>query len=107
VMLPHAIRFNLAEGPSKDRAAAKYAEAARIFGADGEGMTVTEFAEEAAEVVHKLLLRLGVEPRLAEWGVTEEDIGVMAPNAMLDHCHARNPRPCTEEDMAALFRAAL
>ncbi len=107
VMLPHAIRFNLAEGPTKDRAAAKYAEAARIFGADGEGMTVTEFAGEAAEVVHKLLLRLGVKPRLAEWGVTEEDIGVMAPNAMLDHCHPRNPRPCTEETMVALFRAAL
>jgi 4-hydroxybutyrate dehydrogenase len=107
VMLPHAIRFNLAEGPAKERVAIKYAEAARIFGADGEGMTAIEFAGEAADVVCKLLLRLEVEQRLSVWGVTEEDIGVMAPNAMLDHCHPRNPRPCAEEDMVALLRAAL
>jgi 4-hydroxybutyrate dehydrogenase len=107
VMLPHAIRFNLAEGPAKERVAIKYAEAARIFGADGEGMTAIEFAGEAADVVCKLLLRLEVEQRLSVWGVTEEDIGVMAPNAMLDHCHPRNPRPCAEEDMVALLREAL
>ena len=107
IMLPHAIRFNLAEGPAKERAAIKYAEVARIFGASSEGMVAIEFAGEAADVAHKLLLRLEVEPRLSVWGVTEEDIGVMAPNAMLDHCHPRNPRPCAEEDMVALLRAAL
>ena len=107
VMLPHAIRFNLAEGPAKERVAIKYTETARIFGADSEGMTAIEFAGEAADVVHKLLLRLEVEPRLSVWGVTEEDIGVMAPNAMLDHCHPRNPRPCAEEDMVALLKVAL
>jgi len=107
IMLPHAIRFNLAEGPVNGRVAAKYAEVARIFGVDMEGLTERQMAGEAAEAIHKLLLRFQVPPRLRDWGVTEEDIRVMAKNAMLDHCHPRNPRPCKEADMKALFSTAL
>ena len=107
IMLPHAIRFNLGASPAKDRVAAKYAGVARIFGTDDEGMNKYELAEEVAKIVHKLLIRLEVEPRLAKWGVTQEDIRVMVPNALLDHCHPRNPKSCAEEDMAALFRVAL
>ena len=107
IMLPHAIRFNLGASPAKDRVAAKYARVARIFGTDDEGMNKYELAEEVAKIVHKLLIRLEVEPRLAKWGVTQEDISVMVPNALLDHCHPRNPKSCAEEDMAALLRVAL
>jgi alcohol dehydrogenase class IV len=107
ITLPHAIRFNLAGGLAKDRVAKKYAAVARIFKASSDGMTDMELSGETADVIHKLLLRLGVRSKLAEWGVFEEDVGVMTPNAMLDHCYPRNPRPCTEEDMIALFRAAL
>jgi len=107
VMLPHAIRFNVAEGPAKDRTAARYAEVAGIFGVEAEGMTTTELAEEAAEVINKLLIRFQVPMRLGDWGATEEDLKVMAGNAMLDHCHGQNPRPCTEADMRALYEAAL
>jgi alcohol dehydrogenase class IV len=106
-MMPHSIRFNLGEGPAKDRVAAKYAEVAQIFGVDNEGMNKNELAEAVGEIVHKLLLRLDVEPKLSAWGVTEADIGIMAPNAMLDHCHPRNPRSCTEQDMATILRKAL
>jgi alcohol dehydrogenase class IV len=106
IMMPHSVRFNLGAGPAKDRVADKYARVAQIFGVEGEGMSKDELAEEVAEIVHKLLLRLNVEPKLTAWGVTEEDIGVMAPNAMLDHCHPRNPRACAEEDMATLLRDA-
>ncbi len=107
IMFPHAIRFNLAEGPAMGRVAYRYAEVAGIFGVGAEGLTVTQLAEEAAEVMHKLLLRLQVQPSLGEWGVTDEDVAVMARNAMLDHCHPRNPRPCSKEDMVGLYRAAL
>lgn len=50
---------------------------------------------------------LRVEPRLGKWGVAEEDIRVMSRNAMLDHCHPRNPRACTVESMTGLYREAL
>ncbi|MFQ6054287.1 MAG: iron-containing alcohol dehydrogenase family protein, partial [Candidatus Bathyarchaeia archaeon] len=102
IMLPHVMRFNIAAGPARERVAAKYAETARIFGVETSGLTVMEAAEEAVETVRKLLGRLSVEPHLRDWGVDEEDIAVMARNAMLDHCHPRNPRACKEADMAAL-----
>ena len=107
IMIPYSVRFNLGAGLAKDQVADKYARVAQIFGAEGEGMNKYELAEEVAVIVQKLLIRLNVESKLEAWGVTEEDIGVMAPNAMLDHCHPRNPRPCVEEDMIALLRDAL
>jgi alcohol dehydrogenase class IV len=107
IMLPHAIRFNVGGGPARERTAVRYAEVAGIFGVEAEGMTTADLAEEAAEVVEKLLVRFGVPTRLGDWGASEEDLDVMAGNAMLDHCHGRNPRPCTEADMRALYEAAI
>ncbi|MHA1216031.1 MAG: iron-containing alcohol dehydrogenase family protein [Candidatus Thorarchaeota archaeon] len=106
IMLPHAIRFNVGEGPAMDRTAIRYAEVASIFGVEAEGITMADLAKEAAEVVDKLLIRFSVPTKLGDWGASEEDLDVMARNAMLDHCHGRNPRPCTEADMRALYEAA-
>jgi len=107
IMLPHAIRFNVGEGPARDRTAIRYAEVASIFGVEAEGLTTADLAMEAAEVVDKLLIRFSVPTKLGDWGASEEDLDVMARNAMLDHCHGRNPRPCTEADMRALYETAL
>jgi len=107
IMLPHAIRFNVGEGPAMDRTAIRYAEVASIFGVEAEGITMADLAKEAAEVVDKLLIRFSVPTKLGDWGASEEDLDVMARNAMLDHCHGRNPRPCTEADMRALYETAL
>jgi len=97
IMTPHAIRFNLEE-PGTHRA---YKEVAEIFtGRDAE-------AEDAPAAIEDLIQVLDVPATLSEWGVTEADIDVMAPNAMLDHCHPRNPRRCSEEDMRALYRTAM
>ena len=107
IMLPHAIRFNVGEGPARDRTAIRYAEVASIFGVEDEGITTADLAREAAEVVDKLLIRFSVPTKLGDWGASEEDLDVMARNAMLDHCHGRNPRSCTEADMRALYETAL
>jgi 4-hydroxybutyrate dehydrogenase len=96
IMMPHAVRYNLGERKTWQR----YSEVAGILGGG-------EDAEEVPVLLEKLLTSLGVESRLGEWGVTEEDIQVMSRNAMLDHCHPRNPRACTVESMAALYEAAL
>ena len=96
IMMPHAVRFNLSEKKTWQR----YREVAGILGGE-------ENAEEVPVLLEKLLSALGVEQRLNKWGVTEEDIRVMSRNAMLDHCHPKNPRACTEDSMAGLYRAAL
>jgi 4-hydroxybutyrate dehydrogenase len=96
IMMPHAVRYNLSESKTWQR----YSEVAGILGGG-------EDAEKVPVLLEKLLNSLGVESRLGKWGVTEEDIQVMSRNAMLDHCHPRNPRACTLESMAALYKAAL
>ena len=97
LLIPHVIRFNLRE-VSTHRV---YKEVAEIFRGRNAG------ADDAPAVVEELIEALNVPAKLGDWGVTEEDIDVMAPNAMLDHCHPRNPRRCSEEDMRALYRVAL
>ena len=96
IMMPHAVRFNLGERKTWQR----YREVAVMLGGE-------EDAEEVPLLLEKLLASLRVEPRLGKWGVAEEDIRVMSRNAMLDHCHPRNPRACTAESMAGLYREAL
>jgi len=96
ILIPHVIRFNLRE-LSTHRV---YKEVAEIF----KGRIAS--AEDAPAAIEELIEALDVPPKLGDWGVTEEDIDVMAPNAMLDHCHPRNPRRCSEEDMRALYRVA-
>lgn len=97
ILIPHVIRFNLRE-LSTHRV---YKEVAEIF----RGRIAS--AEDAPAAIEELIETLDVPSKLGDWGVTEEDIDVMAPNAMLDHCHPRNPRRCSEEDMRALYRVAM
>ena len=97
LLIPHAIRFNLKE-PGTHRA---YKEVAEIFTGREAG------AEDAPAAIEGLIQALNVPSRLGDWGVTGADVDVMAPNAMLDHCHPRNPRKCSEDDMRALYRAAM
>jgi alcohol dehydrogenase class IV len=101
IMLPHAIRYNLQEKSTVE----KYAEVAKMLGA--KGRSIKELAAKAPETVERYLDQLVVAKKLTQWGVTEKDIEIMARNAMLDHCHQRNPKTCSEEAMAELFKKAL
>ena len=43
---------------------------------------------------------------LGEAGLDREKIPKLAADAMLDHCHKFNPRPCSEQDMLNLLQAS-
>ncbi|MCW4038645.1 MAG: iron-containing alcohol dehydrogenase [Candidatus Bathyarchaeota archaeon] len=100
IMLPYAIRYNL----QAESTIPKYSEVAQQLGAAPGGQRA--MAYQAPQLVERLLEQLGVPKTLKDWNVTEEDIEIMAKNAMLDHCHPRNPRPCTEEAMTRFYRDA-
>jgi alcohol dehydrogenase class IV len=90
VMLPFVLEFNQpAVGP-------RLAELAAEFGGG-----------EIAERVRQLNQRVGIAPRLRDYGVTAEVLPSLAAKAIQDGCHQLNPRPCTREDLLALYRAAL
>jgi alcohol dehydrogenase class IV len=100
IMLPYAIRYNL----KAESTIPKYSEVAKRLGATPGSQRA--MARQAPQLVEQLLDQLGVSKTFKEWNVTEEDIEIMAKNAMLDHCHPRNPRPCTEESMIRFYRDA-
>jgi len=61
---------------------------------------------DAAEHVRELNRRVSIKPRLRDWGVSESVLPALADKAVQDGCHQLNPRPCTREDLLALYRQA-
>jgi alcohol dehydrogenase len=102
IMLPHVIRFN-AEDPVARRAYAELASAPELA-------CVSEGEDYAVEkLVHHIesLLNLAHIPRsLAECGVKESDLPVLAEEAARQWTANFNPRPVSREDFISLFRAA-
>ena len=90
VMLPFVLEFN------QSAVAPRLAELAAQFGGG-----------DIAKQVRALNLRAGIAPRLRDYGVTAETLPALADKAIQDGCHQLNPRPCTREDLLALYRAAL
>ena len=89
VLLPVVLEYNRPAVESRLR------ELAELFGGG-----------DPAELVRGLNRRLGIAPRLRDWGVPEEALPRLADKAIQDGCHQNNPRPCSREDLLALYRAA-
>ncbi|KPK89363.1 MAG: hypothetical protein AMJ94_12265, partial [Deltaproteobacteria bacterium SM23_61] len=100
IMLPHVMRFNI------PHAREELAQVARTLGEKIDSLTVDQAAEQACVGVARLSSSIGLPSRLRDVGVKESQIPPMAEKAMGDWCHPYNPRPCTKDDMAALYRAA-
>lgn len=91
VILPHAMRFNADVIPT---------EIHRIGTAFGD-------PDDAPGAAARLTERLGLPSHLAECGMTEEDVDVVARMAEGNRSVAANPRPVGIEDARAILTAAL
>ncbi len=89
VLLPVVLEFNRPAVPGRME------DLAALFGGG-----------DPAERVRELNRRVGIALRLRDWGVKEEILPKLADKAILDGCHQLNPRPCSREDLLALYRAA-
>jgi alcohol dehydrogenase class IV len=99
VVLPAVAEWNRAAAP------ARFAALAAALGEPpGEGDEA--LAARAVERLRDLARAVGVPPRLRDVGVREEDLPRNAARALEDASHRTNPRPCGEQDLLALARAA-
>jgi len=89
--LPAVIAFNTSAAPKRVR---------RIAALLGD-------ESDAAKAVSALRARVGINGGLAGSGIVEEHLPSLAKKALEDACRRSNPRPCTEADLLALYRAAL
>ena len=101
-MLDHVMRFN------ESVAAAKMAEMARVALVPGVlAMREQDAAAAFIAWIVQLKAQLGVPAKLAAVGVNTAQIAALVEVAIHDICHQTNPRPCTREDFARIFAAAI
>jgi len=91
--LPAVLRFNLEVCPDRIR------DVGVLLG----GKT----AHDTAPRVERLRARLGLPRGLRAVDVAEKDLEGLADLAIEDACHTSNPRPCTRDDLLALYQASL
>ncbi|MZP42433.1 iron-containing alcohol dehydrogenase [Heliobacterium gestii] len=101
ILLPHVEKFNLIACPERFR------DIAVAMGEKVEGLSTRDAADVAISAIRKLASDVGIPAGLAQLGVREEDLHIMAENAMKDACAATNPRMANIADIVQIFRNAL
>jgi alcohol dehydrogenase class IV len=94
VLLPHVLEFNRTACPDR------YIVLTRFLDLPPQPESVSQWVRDLNDAI-------GIPDKLSAFGVTAEMIPDMVEKATEDGCHVNNPRPCTAEDMRALYEAAL
>ena len=101
ILLPHVCRFNLTARTER------FAKIAELLGANIEGLSKRDAAEKAISVIEGLSKDLNIPSGFRELGAKDEDIEILAKNAMLDVCAATNPRKATLEEIKQIITNAM
>jgi len=83
----------------------RIAEIALQLGVRGSDESTMAF--ECAGAVRALRKSIGLPSDLRSQGIDEAQLPGLAALAFADSCHALNPRPCTQDDLLALYKASL
>lgn len=95
VMLPAAMRFNLAAEPDK------FLRMARIVNpAASSGTALIDWIVELSNAI-------GMPPSLSDLGISPSTVERLVTVAIQDVCHPFNPKPVTEKDFYAIYQDAL
>ncbi|MBC7005176.1 L-threonine dehydrogenase [Photobacterium sp. BZF1] len=101
VLLPHVQRYNAQVCPERLK------DVAKAMGVNVEGLTAEQGAEAALEAIQALSKDVGIPAGLQQLGAKEEDIAVLADNALKDACGFTNPKQASHEEISAIFAAAM
>lgn len=101
VLLPHVQVFN------SKVAAARLRDCAKAMNVDVSAMNDEQGAAACVDAIRKLARQVNIPAGLRDLNVKEEDIPVLATNALKDACGFTNPIQATHEEIMAIFRAAM
>ncbi len=101
ILLPHVERFNLIAKMDH------FVDIARAMGQKVDHLSKRDAADQALVAIEKLSSDIGIPKGLGELGVQEKDIPTMAANAQADACGLTNPRCPSDDDVVAIYSAAL
>ncbi|WP_434510638.1 iron-containing alcohol dehydrogenase [Desulfitobacterium sp. AusDCA] len=100
ILLPHVSRFNLIGNVER------FGDIAVAMGENVDGLSPREAAEKALSAISTLSEDVNIPSGLTELGVKEEDLKLMAGNAMKDACSLTNPRLAKLDDIIQIFKNA-
>ncbi len=101
ILLPHVESFNMIACPER------FANIAAAMGENIEGLSVIEAAHLAMDSIKRLLKDVGIPTGLKELGAKEEDLPILADNALKDVCGLTNPRTATKNDIIQIYKNAM
>lgn len=102
IVLPEAMDFN------RPATAARQRLVAEALGVDVAGKNDDEAAAAAAQRLRDLVVELGIDNRLAAWGVTDQQLVEVAQDSAQDFMATTNPVPITDPgQILALLRRVL
>lgn len=108
ILLPYVMSFNASVDGSPTETTARYAQIAGLVGM--ETINDRQAAVSLIRWTRRLADKLKMPATLRDAGVDEkafeEALPKIAAAAIADRCNGTNPRPCTEEQAAELFRRA-
>ncbi len=97
MFLPISMEFN------REYTGERLREVARAMGVKGvDEMTQEEYRDAAIEAVKKLSEDVGIPKTLDK--IKEEDLDILATDALNDACYPGNPREATKEQVIEMFR---
>lgn len=99
MLLPISMEFN------KETTGDKLKYIAEAFGVDTTNMSQDEYRNAAIAAVRQLGSDVGVPTYCEE--IREEDLDILASDALKDACYPGNPREATHEQVVELFRLLL
>lgn len=100
-LLPYVMEFN------KEYSGENYRDIAKAMGVKGvDEMRLEDVRDAAVNAVKQLSKDVDIPQTLKELGVKEEDLPMLAQQAMADACTPGNPRPCTLDLVLALYKKA-
>lgn len=100
VLLPHVQRFN------SKVSAARLRDVAGALGVEVRELNAEQGAAAAIAAIEQLSRDIDIPPGLAALGAKVEDVPILATNALKDACGLTNPRPASQAEIEAVFKAA-
>ncbi len=102
VILPYVVEYNRIAN------VIKFAEVAEAMGANTEGLTDYEAAEELAPLIFRYLDDLQIPANLSAYGITEKDLpGLVDGTMKVNRLFVPNPRLPNKDDVRGIFEQAL
>jgi alcohol dehydrogenase class IV len=101
LLLPYVMEHSL------EYALGKYAQVARLLGADTAEMSAQEAAQQAVAMVRRMIGKIGIPDHLRAFGVKVEDFPALIEQALPSGNLKNNPKPLGADDLQAILQRVL